>query len=250
MKIAATDFDGTFCPIGQPIPAENLEAVHQWQEAGHKFGIATGRGYSLIAQALEPYDLTVDYLVCNNGAVSLDGVGNMLHCHAIPKDVLRELLTVPAIHDSERPLIVFSSSQAYSVRPNPEMKETDVERIGLDDVLDLEQVVQVSIKLTTPEEAQQVSDTIQQAYPLLGGNINRSYLDINRREAEKGWGLMQMTAAGDWQGSEILTIGDDKNDLPMIERFGGFTMTTAMPFMKEAAVKAYDSVGQMLLEHL
>ena len=118
------------------------------------------------------------------------------------------------------------------------------------DALQLQDVVQVSMKLTTPAEAQQVSDDIHRRFPMLGGNINRSYLDINRSEADKGWGLMRMAQSGNWKDSEILAIGDDKNDLPMIERFGGFTMTTAKPFMKEAAVKVYDSVGQMLLDNL
>ena len=48
MKIAATDFDGTLCPIGEPIPEENIRAIKAWQAAGNKFGIATGRGLSLI----------------------------------------------------------------------------------------------------------------------------------------------------------------------------------------------------------
>ena len=76
MKIAATDFDGTLCPIGEPIPEENIRAIKAWQEAGNKFGIATGRGLSLIREAVEKYeDLKLDFLVCNNGAVSLDAQG-------------------------------------------------------------------------------------------------------------------------------------------------------------------------------
>ena len=250
MKIAATDFDGTFCPIGQQVPTDNLAAVHRWQEAGHKFGIATGRGYSLISKALAPYDLKVDYLVCNNGAVSVDDKGRMIHCQAISLDILADLLTLPVIKSNDVPLLVFTSTHAYSVRPNPDMDMELVKRIEFQDVLRLQDVVQVSLKLATPAEAQQVSDDIHRRLPMLGGNINRSYLDINRSEANKGWGLMRMLEAGAWNGSEILAIGDDKNDLPKIERFGGFTMTTAKPFMQEAAAKAYDSVGQMLLEHL
>lgn len=250
MKIAATDFDGTFCPIGQPVPTANLAAVHQWQEAGHKFGIATGRGYSLISQALAPYDLEVDYLVCNNGAVSVDASGRMLHCHAIPPAVLADLLALPIIAAKDEPLLVFTATHAYSVRPNPEMNMGLVEEMELQAVLQLQEVVQVSLKLSTPVEAQLVSDDIHRRLPMLGGNINRSYLDINCSEADKGWGLMQMMKSSGWNGSEILAIGDDKNDLSMIGRFGGFTMTTAKPFMQTAAVKAYDSVGQMLLEYL
>ena len=70
MKLAATDFDGTFAPHRQPVPASNIEAVAKWQAAGNKFGICTGRGLSLIEFELRKYPaLHPDYLVCNNGAV-------------------------------------------------------------------------------------------------------------------------------------------------------------------------------------
>lgn len=55
MKLAATDFDGTFAPHRQPVPASNIEAVAKWQAAGHKFGICTGRGLSLIEFEIRKY---------------------------------------------------------------------------------------------------------------------------------------------------------------------------------------------------
>ena len=108
MKIAATDFDGTLCPIGEPIPEENIKAIKVWQEAGNKFGIATGRGLSLIREALAKYDdLQLDFLVCNNGAVSLDAQGNMMHCQAIALEVLQGLLSMEIVQDERYSLLVL-----------------------------------------------------------------------------------------------------------------------------------------------
>ena len=117
MKIAATDFDGTLCPIGEPIPEENIRAIKAWQAAGNKFGIATGRGLSLIREAVNQYDdLKLDFLVCNNGAVSLDEQGNMMHCQAIAPDVLRGLLSMDVVQDERYSLLVFT---AFSICEPP-----------------------------------------------------------------------------------------------------------------------------------
>lgn len=251
MKIAATDFDGTLCPIGEPIPAENIKAIKAWQAAGHKFGIATGRGLTLIREALARYaDWQPDFLVCNNGAVSVDGAGKMIHCQAIAPEVLQGVLAMPIMQEESHSLLVFTARSVRSIRPNPDIPAGLVPPITAAEALALPDVVQLSIKLATPAEAQQVCDEIRTAYPSLGGNINRSYLDINAVEADKGWGLQQMLADSGWQGSELLVIGDDKNDLPMIERFAGFTVATAKPFMHEAASKVYPTVGAMLLANM
>ena len=55
MKLVATDFDGTFCSYGGGVSEANLAAVKKWQEAGHKFGINTGRGISLSDMEIEKY---------------------------------------------------------------------------------------------------------------------------------------------------------------------------------------------------
>lgn len=251
MKIAATDFDGTLCPIGEPIPEGNIRAIKAWQAAGNKFGIATGRGLSLIREAVNQYDdLKLDFLVCNNGAVSLDEQGNMMHCQAIAPDVLRGLLSMDVVQDERYSLLVFTAHKVYSIRPNPLIPIELIPPISVEQALQLSDVVQISMKFTTPEEAQQVSDDIHAKYPSLGGNINRSYLDINDVLSDKGWGLQKMLDSGAWKGKELLVIGDDKNDLPMIERFQGFTVATAKPFMQEAAAKVYDTVGAMLMDNL
>mgnify|MGYP001006839351 CR=1 FL=1 len=55
---------------------------------------------------------------------------------------------------------------------------------------------------------------------------------------------------GGWEDADLLIIGDDRNDLAMIERYDGYTVRRAQPFMHEAARGVYDSVGAMLRDHL
>ena len=53
-----------------------------------------------------------------------------------------------------------------------------------------------------------------------------------------------------WQDAEIFAIGDEVNDLPMIEAFSGYTVETARDAIKAKARCAYESVGAMLLANL
>ena len=53
-----------------------------------------------------------------------------------------------------------------------------------------------------------------------------------------------------WEGAEIFAIGDEINDLPMIEAFNGFTVDTAREEIKQKARCAYTSVGAMLDDNI
>ena len=49
-----------------------------------------------------------------------------------------------------------------------------------------------------------------------------------------------------WTGAKVFAVGDESNDLPMIKKFGGYTVATAKDFVKREAAQVFDSVGAML----
>ena len=49
---------------------------------------------------------------------------------------------------------------------------------------------------------------------------------------------------------EVFSIGDEINDLPMIEAFNGFTVDTAREAIQAKARKVYQGVGMMLEANL
>ena len=50
------------------------------------------------------------------------------------------------------------------------------------------------------------------------------------------------------EAKEVLVIGDDMNDLPMIRHFNGHAVANAAPEVRDAASSVFLSVGQMLRE--
>lgn len=82
------------------------------------------------------------------------------------------------------------------------------------------------------------------------GNMNRQFLDLNRAGVNKSMGIADFVRHMGWEAHDLFIIGDDRNDLAMIEKYGGYTVRRAQPFMHEAARAVYDSVGAMLRDHL
>ncbi len=255
MKLVATDFDGTFCSYGGGVPEANLAAVKKWQEAGHKFGINTGRGIGLIGLELEKYEtLAPDFLICNNGAVIVDGKGEILASLVYPQDVLRGVLSLPQFAEGSDPLLIITERETFSLRPNPdvELGIGVMPEVTLAEAKAMPGVVQLSMRCETTEAAEAVARSVHDAFPQLSGNINRNYLDLNMEGANKAAGIARLLAVTGWQVApeDLFVIGDDKNDLPAIERYHGYTVETAADFMKQAARAVYPTVGDMLLENL
>ena len=155
----------------------------------------------------------------------------------------------------DAPMLVVTERESLSIGGNlstdelglPEMPATTFERaIARDDI------VQISLNCETQENALRVEKMVRASFPQLRGNINRGYLDLNLVEADKKNGIAQLLQVTGWQVApdDLFVIGDDRNDLPAIEAYHGYTVATAPDFMKTAAKKVYESVAQMMLENL
>ena len=250
MKIAITDFDGTLKPFDDKIPQSTIDAIHQWRNAGNKFGIATGRELSMLNHDLRHYDITTDFLICVNGAVVFDRDRNILQSMRIARPLKERLIDLPLIKNFSGAMICFCERHCYSIRLYPEMSLELAPPIKLIDSLDLDDVVQYGIRFETPEQASEARLLIEQSIPELRGNQNRIYLDINVRPVDKKFGVDSLLDKMNWRDCEVLTIGDDKNDLPMITAFNGFTVARADDLIKKSARRFYNSVGEMLMDNL
>ena len=250
MKIAITDFDGTLAPFNTKISDATVKAIQKWRANGNKFGIATGREINMLHHDLRHYDITTDFLICVNGAVVFDKERNILQSMRIPQSLKQQFIDLPLIKNSELPMLCFCERRCFSIRPYPEMDLDFVPPIALEEVLNRNDVVQFGIKFDTVEQCNSARLEIENAIPKLGGNPNRQYLDVNVKPVDKKFGVESLLDKMNWRDCEVLVIGDDKNDLPMITHFNGFTVRRAPQFMHEAARKVYDSVGDMLLDNL
>src|SRR5574344_1098044 len=91
MKVAASDYDGTLFRQNN-ISEEDIIGIHKWREAGHLFGVVTGRDYGMLAPQLRYYGIKFDYAVCNNGGIICRQDGGVLWQARIATALLQQIL--------------------------------------------------------------------------------------------------------------------------------------------------------------
>lgn len=253
MKLAFSDFDGTLC-IDGVVPEENLRAIRLWQAAGHRFGIATGRGYTAILPEIERHQIPIDFLVCANGSAVYTQDGRLLMASAMPKEAVRAFLHSPHATQYTGGWLFFTTDQACA-RNGAQMLPPEYFRMltDLDEAAELPHLLQIGMEFPSQEETIAAFAAMDADFPhTFAGNINRRFLDINVYGTSKDNGILHLAGLLDVDEKNIFTIGDDRNDLPMIRRFGahGCCVRRAQSAIHEAAGRVYDSVGDMLMDNM
>lgn len=110
---------------------------------------------------------------------------------------------------------------------------------------------QFSLGFTTAEDALAASEEVNANFgDVIHAYPNRCAVDIIPADISKEQAISHTLAIFGWDGAEILAIGDEVNDLPMILGYNGYTVSTARTAIQAQARKVYDSVGAMLLDNL
>ena len=251
MKIAASDFDGTLSYKTTGISAADLDAIHRWQAAGNKFGLVTGRNLDFVKHGLRQVNLTLDFCVCVNGAAAFDAANRLLFADAVKADFLVPLFRFSASVQS--PHIAFLQPEKTFVCCRDEeasaafVRDLPVTKITADEIPHLSDIVQISFSCKSPEQTTDATAEINRSLqPGLFAIANQTFVDVTAVGNDKGNGLAKLLRCLNWDANPVYAIGDNINDLPMIDKFGGFTVATGRDEVKKRARKIYASVGEML----
>ena len=257
MKVAASDYDGTLFRQ-QTIAEEDVQGVRDWRRAGHKFGVVSGRDYGMLIPQLHHYGVEYDYAVCNNGGIIRDQDGKVMYQGEIPPEALAGIIREPLVRHSfhfafsavDTTYICHEFDGSWIKR---EAQEWDFPLVAIteDQAGSLpEKVHQLSLGFPEPEQSVACAAVVNEHF---GAHVhafpNGCSLDITPAGVSKEQGLYKLLAVMGWEGAELYPIGDETNDLPMLEAFGGYTVDTAREAIKAHARQSFSSVGAML-EHL
>lgn len=252
-KIAASDFDGTIYR-GLSIAAEDIAAIRLWRRAGNKFGIVTGRPLVMLEPILKKFGVEVDFTVCGNGAIIHGGDGQIIFESELPKEILREIVREPAAAKTFHYLFEAADdmfciarnekSWLFSEKLRWDFPMTLIDGAGVIDFLP--KINQLALGFATPDEAQVAVDALNKKFPAIDAQRNFDCVDIVAAGLNKAQGIENLLQLMSWSGAKIFVVGDEANDLPMIKKFGGYTVSTAKDFVKRSAKKIFDSVGDML----
>ena len=236
MKILGSDFDGTLNHGG--LTEAKLEAIAKWQRAGNKFGIVSGRSYDFREILLREFpQLHLDFLVACNGGYILDGQGNSLYearCTAVPFLALADdLFGWGCLYIHFKGEIGACVVKQYEDAPSYVAKE----RVCLlENLPKVDYFNQVSVQLPSAEKSADMVKRIQAKYgewinPLQNG----ACIDLVPAGVNKAQGMYRVMEAFGCAYEDVITVGDNINDLDMIREFRSYAMQNGVQTVKDLA---------------
>lgn len=201
MKIIVSDFDNTFYTAEYE---KNVQLIKSFIEKGNKFIIATGRPIYLLKPDIEDYNLDCSYIVCNDGGVIFDSKGKKIFEENIDKEVAKEVYELLS-------------------------KDDNFEEVFIDTALNFSKDINDTFNaiLALPKDkkiAQKQIDELMEKYPSIQGYISHRWLNILNKNSSKGNAIKMLMNMNNWSYDDVITIGDNYNDISMLENFNSFIL--------------------------
>lgn len=221
MKLLVTDYDNTFelhynFTDNISILKKNIKATNKFMK-NNLVCIATGRHFDAIYKTLIENNIEFNYLCANNGAELYDSSYNLLYCLPI----------------EEQDLEILRKLEHYTFFRNPHnSKLISSVNLYFDNLKDFEQAKEYL-------KNNLMKSFVEYKYPkikIINENCNK--LDIIK--------IIQNLEKID--DKNIYTIGDDVNDIKMIEYYNGYSLISANEEAKKVASKLYEELNQLTKE--
>ena len=235
MKIIATDFDGTLSYNGK-ISDEDKEAIKRFRKAGNKFGIVTGRDVDL-AQWIKPENgLEYDYLICCTGGVIKNGEGEIIYC--------KKGEIGPFIYE-----VIEKAKElgAYGFAIGDVLLKCIIDIKGkIPMQLDaLREFTHANTGFIRDKDATAFAEYINKKYgDKISAHQNGTAVDMPPAYTSKVTGIYQYASMFD--SPEIYAVGDNINDISMIEEFEGFAVENARDEVKAKAKHQCKRIADMI----
>ncbi len=249
IKLIASDMDGTLFNSNQEISPLNIAAIKQAEKQNVEFMIATGRSLDTIAVIAREYQLNCSFLLLN-GAEIRDKDKNIINTINIDNNILPKLYDtligmgyIPEFMTGENTQICGTEDTMYlnmgyrmmcldrshtlTLEEAIEKGKTSifmknmVRNDSLEDMMAKNLPIRKMI-VFSPDLDQNARnrDILRENFPEL--SILSSYpdnIEINAKQAQKGYGLMQAIEKMGISREEVAVFGDGLNDLSMFELF-------------------------------
>ena len=235
MKIIATDFDGTLSFNGK-ISDEDKAAIKRFRDAGNKFGVVTGRDMETAVWVRTSFP-DLDFLISCTGAVICDNKGKVLYEKKQKVDYILEDVIDFALKHSVGSFCVSDGFTRHYLDVTGNVK-MDFSKIG--------EFHHCATWFYDHKDTQLLADYIKEKYPgKFSGFRNGGAVDMPPARVSKSTGILAYAAMFD--NPEIYTVGDNYNDLGMIQDFESFAVSNAVPEVKAAAKHQCNRIADMIV---
>lgn len=245
IKLIAMDLDGTLFTDQKEVTRRNQQALKKAREKGVHVVVTTGRPLKAIEYLLEELDLMTkdSYSITFNGGLVQNNQGEILDKKEMSYLEARRIVETAGAMGL--PLDILSDAHVYEYNPdglhslyqavNPHLvfhKLECIEDLPKDIVLN---------KVLSAYDARVLDEKLPVLQDLLGQHVEvfksrDIVLEFMPKGVHKAAGLAHLCQHLEISPKEVLAIGDEENDLTMIEWAGlGVAMKNGVPALKEKA---------------
>ncbi|GEK91905.1 Cof-type HAD-IIB family hydrolase [Alkalibacterium kapii] len=247
IKLIVSDMDGTLLDENMEISYANVSAIKRAQSQGIHFAIATGRDFPMAYPLLEDNGISCP-VIAQNGAQYFDEDSNVKYNRGLEKSTVRkmldifsgyediheELMTSKGIYsDNKDHRLEMLAMMLYDMNPDTSYEEAlenaaeyakELKIHFVDDYVEIINddsaiILKVSVHSSKGREIlDPLKEELQREIPILAITASsKRNLEINHEAAQKGIAVAQLAKQLGVKAEEVMTVGDNINDLSMLE---------------------------------
>lgn len=248
-KLVVTDMDGTLLNSEKKISCENLKAIKKLKNKGIKFAIATGRLDTMIKSYLREIENDTPVICCNGALIRNISMNQFYYGNDIKNENCLQILDICKQYST--PFVLYGENTVYSNSINPKIKflydynskvcDNDKVKINisnnvLDEFTGKEKIFKILIINSNLELLEKISKQINNIKNLVAYKSDVNFLDVMHSGVNKGNALNEISRILNIKKEEIIAIGDNHNDVSMLENAGySIAMENGEQVAKDAA---------------
>lgn len=242
--------DGTLLNDHKEISKENAAAVKKLKDSGVYFVIATGRHDSMIKAYLDELNIEMPVISCNGALVRNPFSDRMFSSTPIEKEKVLHVAEICRSHGADYHIYCHNTiygegltgkMKYYKERNNTLSERDQIKLFMSKDYKDFimntaEELYKVLILSSNPSELETVRKTVASETGLMPAPSDKDLIDTMQSGVTKASAMAELCSKLEIKQEETAAIGDQLNDLDMIEFAGtGIAMANAVDRVKEAA---------------
>lgn len=236
-KVLVTDIDGTIVHYDYR-DEKNSNIIGEFRKEKNLVIACTGRSLESVAEVEVEKSIKFDYYILLNGTMIADGKKNIIQHKFIEEKIVKNIIEI--IEHENLNVCINDGFKYYHILGDGENMMRLPERLDLKDV----KTKKVSAVLVNYKKL----DGKQELLDMVVNNINKKYSDFviaykNNRYIDivpigcsKGDAVNRLEELIDIDPKDIYTIGDEENDISMIDnKYSSFTFNRSKEHVKNKA---------------
>lgn len=246
--ILCSDYDGTLCQKGIVDKCVS-EKIDEFRNSGNIFVVVSGRcypnGYKWFK---ENANFAFDYILNSNGAYACDNNGNAVYSKYVDADMLignsrlvqvflercMSLTKNNCIICDEKSMLIFHHDHLSGGN----------EYNNISDVDKIHRITSVHLVCDTVERSLEVCKALKDEFgEFFNPSCNGYSIDVTPNGVDKATGIQNLIESIGIGEDCVWTIGDNLNDLTMVEKYHGCAIKTGVDKLKDVAEYECGTVG-------